>query len=141
MTPPSQATEPFFLWTSAFHVGDGQLDQEHWILGERLNQLHEALKVHRNKAAAEQILQAFLQETRVHFVHEEQRLLAANYPDSEAHIAQHSKLLAELQDMVNRHQQGAVSSLVLLGFLKDWLVWHLQQSDRKYVAHIRSGFI
>ena len=36
--PPAEPTvSPIFEWLPAYNVGVAQFDQEHWLLGERLN--------------------------------------------------------------------------------------------------------
>lgn len=135
-----QADSTFFSWSDQDHgVGVPAFDQEHQALARKLNQVHEALKHKPDRAKALQIMEEMLQETRAHFVHEEQAMEAAGYADREAHAAEHAALLLEARDLIHQFKGGAISALSLPTFLRKWLIPHIQQSDRKYKAALRQA--
>jgi hemerythrin len=135
-TPKPQL--PFFPWLEdEYTVGMPRFDQAHQRLVARINNLHEAMVVKRDRTLAASVFKKLLQETRVHFVDEEFILTQFNFPDSEAHFAEHSDLLQEATEFLRNYEAGNLSALVLLNSLKAWLINHIKNSDRKYTSFLR----
>jgi hemerythrin len=59
------------------------------------------------------------------------------FPDLEAHAAEHAALLTRAQDMLRQFRAGAMSALLFPAFLRDWLIPHIHDYDRKYSASLR----
>ena len=129
---------PFFVWSDLDHsVGVGMFDQEHQHLATMMAQVHEALQDERDRLRALQLMERLVQETRTHFSHEEGKMEEVQFPDLEAHAAEHAALLTRAQDMLRQFRTGALSALLFPAFLRDWLVPHIQNYDRKYSASLR----
>jgi hemerythrin len=78
--------------------------------------------------------------TKVHFAHEEKLMAEHGYPDSPGHKAEHVALAKQVLDVQAKFKSGAsaVLSMDVLNFLKEWLLKHIQGTDKKYVAHFKS---
>lgn len=138
----TKSPKVYFPWIEAdYTVGLRRFDEEHRRLAELLNQLHVAMVERRDRSLAHELLGRFQKEARIHFESEEAALKETGYPDQEAHFAGHTDLLQELRELEQRYLGGSLSALVMLDFLKNWLVQHIKVSDRKYTAHLRrNGF-
>ena len=136
-TKPQPET-PFFEWSSRDHsVGVPAFDREHEHLAGIVSKVHAALKRKPDRARALELLDELIQETRNHFAHEEQALEAAGFEGLEEHAEEHSALLEEIRDMTRQFKAGSLSALSLPTFLRNWLIPHVQGSDRKYAAVLR----
>ncbi|MBL0312435.1 MAG: hemerythrin family protein [Holophagaceae bacterium] len=136
--PKPQPPTAFFPWLDEeYTVGIQRFDRAHQRLASRINDLHEAMMVKRDRLLATAVFTKLIQETRAHFVDEESILTQFNFPDSEAHFAEHSDLLQEAAEFLRKYEAGNLSALVLLNTLKAWLINHIKNSDRKYTGFLR----
>ena len=111
--------EPFFTWLPAEHsVGILRFDQDHKRLTTLLNQIHKALIQHRDRDQAATLMDQLLQEIRSHFFQEEETLKKA-------------------ADLIRQFKAGTISGTAFPTFLKNWLVSHMKDTDRKYAACLR----
>lgn len=133
-----QPPAPFFEWSNPEHsTGVSMFDQEHRQLAAMISQVHAALVQERDRAKARQLMERLIHETRAHFVHEETVMAEASVPDLEAHGAEHAALLQEAHDLLRQFHAGSISALALPIFLKNWLIRHIQGTDRKYAPVLR----
>ena len=128
----------FFPWLEEeYTVGIPRFDRAHQRLVARINDLHEAMVVRRDRTLSAAVFTKLIHETRAHFVDEESILTQFNFPDTETHFAEHSDLLQEATDFLRKYEAGNLSALVLLNSLKAWLINHIKNSDRKYTSFLR----
>lgn len=134
--PPAET--PFFLWSDIEHsVGVGEFDHEHKRLAALMSEVHATLQLKHDRALALTLMENLITATRTHFAHEEQTLAEAGYPGLEAHAEEHQELIQQARDLMRQFKGGTISALALPTFLKNWLIPHIQGSDRKYAAHLR----
>lgn len=133
-SPPAS----FFPWIEdEYTVGIPRFDRAHQRLAARINDLHEAMVVRRDRTLSMAVFAKLIQETRNHFVDEESILTQFNFPDTETHFAEHSDLIQEATEFLRHYESGNLSALVLLNSLKGWLINHIKNSDRKYTSFLR----
>jgi hemerythrin-like metal-binding protein len=69
-----------------------------------------------------------------HFTEEEKLMRAANYPGYEEHVIEHKKFIEDVtkfKDAIS--EQTAELNEEIFLFLSDWLIHHIQKTDRKYI--------
>lgn len=138
--PKPKAAEAFFIWTPADHaVGIARFDEDHRQLAKLLTRLHAALVDRRDRTAAAELMGLVIQEARAHFHREEAAMEEAGYPAMEAHIVEHQRLLLEAADLLRQFHAGAISALAFPTFIKNWLVGHIRETDRKYAPCMRQN--
>jgi hemerythrin len=127
-------------WTDSMSVGVKALDEDHQKLITIINQLHYGIQAGQTKQALGMVLDQLIRYTRTHFQREEEMFARTNYPKTAEHKAEHVKLIATAADLQKRFQEGASSMLSLetMGFLKQWLTHHIQESDKSYRAHLNA---
>lgn len=135
--PPAPANPDFMPWLPEYRIGIARFDAEHQHLAAVINAVHRALVLQRDRTRMAELLEQLLQETRVHFTAEESALEAAHFPELASHHEEHTALLMGLREHIRQHASGTLSSLSLLTYLRDWLVRHIQSSDRAYAAHLK----
>ena len=126
-------------WSEELSVGIQEIDEQHKVLVNLLNQLHDAIHQRHGSEAARKILDELADYTRIHFAVEESLMRVLEYPDYEAHKQQHEDLIQQLVDLKEKLDTGGHSiSFELLHFLKVWLTKHILESDKEYSPHFLS---
>lgn len=126
-------------WSNLFSVGVRRIDEQHRILIDLLNRLGGADK--NDPELRARVLSELLGYVERHFAFEENLMREHAYADADAHVQAHQDLAAQVQRMVER--QGGddpVSIDALTLFLRQWLVGHILQTDRRLGAALnRAG--
>ena len=60
------------------------------------------------------------------------------YPDREAHLGAHRKLVDEISRFKRQYDAGGTISVELMGFIRDWLVNHFLKVDRALARDLAS---
>jgi len=134
--------EIFFKWSPDYSVNIKTIDDQHQELVNILNRLFVAVSKREGDLAIAGILDALVSYTQTHFALEERLMRQAKYKDLEPHIAEHKKLLAELDQLAKKHMlEEKTIYFEMLTFLKTWLKEHIKGVDTKYSAALQEvGF-
>ena len=128
-----------FQWKPEYSLGHTEIDSQHKRLFELANELHSAMAVGQGKAHMSKTLASLIDYTRMHFATEERLMQAHLYPDYLKHKADHDALTAQVVSLQKEFETGHGSLTVgLLQFLKDWLLHHIGETDRKVAAYLKS---
>jgi len=128
-----------FQWTEEFNIGIDEIDEQHHGLVTLLNQLHEAIREHHGSTASRQILDRLVEYTRTHFSLEESLMRLTNYPGRDAHKQQHEDLIRQVQALQTKLDEEWIAiSFELLHFLKNWLMQHINDSDRRFGIYFQT---
>ena len=80
-----------------------------------------------------QALDAVVDYTKYHFQREEELMAKHDYPLLEAHKAEHERMIAKVGGYISSYEKTGHKALEDLGdFLKDWLVNHINGTDKAY---------
>lgn len=127
-----------FEWSPRYSVQIGSVDAQHQNLFRIAAELYAAMSAGQGKSVLARILDRLVSYTTVHFAHEERLMRLHDYPDLEAHRAQHQALTLKVQGFQADFQAGrATMTVQVLTFLKDWLESHIAGSDQKYAPFLR----
>lgn len=123
----------YIKWTEDLSVGVNLFDDEHKRLFELVNNLNQLIMVGDKAAALEKALAGLIDYTKYHFKNEEGIMKKHGYPAFDKHKIEHDKLTAKVEDFYTRLNEGKANfSLELIKFLQDWLVNHIQGTDKEY---------
>ncbi|MDK9703036.1 MAG: hemerythrin family protein [Sulfuritalea sp.] len=114
-------------------IGIAELDLQHRHLLHLLERLRDSTDK-RYGYAANAILEELAVETRIHFAVEESLMRLLAFPEIDIHLAQHRLLTEQLHKLRQRAQDFDVAD-GLSGFIQTWLLDHVDNFDRKFVAH------
>ncbi len=121
-----------------YSVGYDEIDNQHKKLVEMINDLHASFKQGAANKVIENILSEMIQYTDYHFKTEEKYFEEYNYSDKETHIYEHKTFVEQVSKFYNDYKNGSVTvTYDVLSFLRDWLVNHIQGSDKKYTAEFK----
>jgi hemerythrin-like metal-binding protein len=122
-----------FTWNDSYSVKVALCDQQHKKLFEIINTLADAMRSGKGNDVVSKTVGELLQYTRTHFQAEEALLRKANFPQLAAHQEMHKKFVNDVEGLVNQAREGkAANSIQVLNLLRDWLVNHIQKTDKQY---------
>jgi hemerythrin-like metal-binding protein len=119
-------------WSDKSAIGVEAIDEEHKELFEAMGELESA--VTRNAGAEETgaLLGKLAATTGKHFADEEALMREAKYSGIAMHTANHQRLMEKINAFVARlNRNGAEMNQHDLNFLRDWLVYHIENDDRR----------
>jgi hemerythrin len=123
--------EQFSKSAAALGGGIEELDEQHHVLADLINEMQVALSQRRGSRAVGEILDKLEDYSRVHFAVEESLMRILGYPGYEQHKREHEELIAQLSELKSKLDDGKHSiSFQLLHFLKRWLTNHVATSDK-----------
>lgn len=125
-------------WLDGYNTGVAQFDMEHHKIVELIDTMFAAIRDKSGKETTEKACNEVISYTGYHFDNEEQAMQAVNYPDLAEHIAEHSRLKAEalrFQEMINSNFPEGTTEFYR--FLRDWLVKHIHDCDKKYGPYLK----
>lgn len=129
----------FLAWRSEYELGHRLIDQQHRQLVSLINELHAAVLDGRSKATMDKVIDELVKYTRTHFRDEEALFAASDYPDTETHREEHAEFIRKVQSVVGNYHNGtSILGTDTLVFLKDWLIKHINGTDRGYARYLGS---
>ena len=120
-------------WKSEYSVGIASIDVQHRKLIELINSLQTAVDYSTGEVFERKALDELVDYTKTHFEYEEGLMEQNGYPDFESHRAAHVRMIAKVDQVLEayrRDQDGAMQQAI--DFLKDWLVNHINGTDKQY---------
>jgi len=134
--------EVFFKWLPEYSVNIKTIDSQHRELVNIINRLFVAISMREGDKVIAGILKALQNYTKTHFALEERLMLLAQYPDMDAHVAEHNNLLEQLDQLCKKHLlEEKPIYFDILRFLKHWLKEHIIGVDTKYSSALQqAGF-
>ncbi|HEX9702815.1 MAG TPA: bacteriohemerythrin [Rhodospirillales bacterium] len=122
------------LWTNNYSVGVDVLDADHIMIFSLINHIDEAHQSGTDERAIGRILQVLMDRATAHFRREERLMEDHGYPDLEAHVAEHRRIMDELQRLHSAYQANpsAQVSREIVELLAEWLDGHVLKTDMRY---------
>jgi len=112
-------------------VGFDQIDGEHRVQVGLLSALRHAVTVGRAEKEVKEILEQLIDYTKVHFMSEELLMRLYQYPHYEAHVAEHDRMVEQIEQARERYRGGdAATTTKSLDSALVGLVGHIGSSDR-----------
>jgi len=122
-----------FEWKNDYSVGIAKIDEQHMELVVFLNELYDSMKAGKGKDTLNAVLKNLMEYTKTHFATEESLMKLYMYPDYEVHKQKHEKMTQHVLELKKHFDSGQISSPIqITNFLKDWLVKHIQVTDKSY---------
>ncbi|QYZ65959.1 MAG: hemerythrin [Gammaproteobacteria bacterium (ex Lamellibrachia satsuma)] len=125
----------FVEWSDSLSVGIEEIDEQHKILVDLINRMHQAIHERHGSDAVKGILAELADYTRIHFAVEESLMRILNYPGYEEHKEIHEELLGHVVELIQKVESGKTAiGFELLHFLKTWLTKHIMEEDMQYTG-------
>ena len=123
----------YLVWKDEYSVGIEEMDNDHKRLLNLINQLQTAVHYYTGKESEEKAMQELIDYTKTHFTKEEKLLEDNNYADIVAHKELHKQFINKVNELLEQYKNNSEATLVdALSFLKDWLIRHINGTDKEY---------
>ena len=128
------------VWDKSIQFDIEAIDRQHHRLVDLINQLHNAMRRRAGQRIMASILAELADYTKRHFKDEEGLMKKHGYDDLDAHRQLHKKLVDQVIEFKRRFEAGdATVSMELMTFLKNWLLNHIDNVDRRYVPVMKGS--
>ncbi|MGV8162128.1 MAG: bacteriohemerythrin [Candidatus Nanoarchaeia archaeon] len=128
-----------FEWKPEYSVNVIEIDNQHKTFLNILNKLYTSIANSSQDTQLTALLEELIAYTKTHFETEERYFDEFNYEFSEEHKLEHIKILDQINAFKIAHNKKQKDITVeLIDFLEDWLITHLSEQDKKYVACFNS---
>lgn len=129
-------------WTKEqFGTNVSMHDQEHQTIFRMLNALHDST-ADGNRSAVGAKLDELIAFVADHFGSEERNMQKTNYADYQRHKQEHDNLVLICLDLQKQFHAGKTEiTNETTGFVRDWLVNHIPNIDRRYGPALNSAGI
>ena len=129
-------------WDNSIKIGVEAVDKQHLRLVELVNNLYGAMINRAGNTVLKSILTELVDYTVTHFADEEAMMSKAGYSKLAEHQKVHKKLVQQVMEFRDEFNSGSATvSIELMSFLSDWLINHIQATDRQYVPTLKKhGF-
>ncbi len=126
----------YIVWTEKNDLGIPILDEQHRGIISSINSLYYFMHAGQGHEIVEPTLKTLDQYVYVHFKTEEALLHKAGYPETEQHLVLHRGLVEKTRKLSFNIERKQDSKL-LLKFLRQWWLGHINQEDKKYVPFVK----
>ena len=124
-------------WSEKYSVKNNLIDSQHKKLILLVNQLHTAMKEGKGRDALQTVLDELVSYTQEHFKDEEAMMVRGKFPGYNLHKIEHENLTKKAASLQEQYRSGKTPlTLDVMTFLSDWLVNHIEGSDKKYIGKI-----
>lgn len=126
-------------WDTSLETGDPEIDDQHRELFRRIDQLLAATRDRRARTEVGRLLTFLGDYVVIHFKAEEQLMVAANYPELEAHRHEHQRFVDEYARIFEDYRADGPGPIFVIKFgnrVTGWLCEHICRTDRRFVDHL-----
>jgi hemerythrin len=133
----------FMTWTKEMSVGVASLDDDHKKLIGIINELHDGIVAGHKKEILAAVLDQLVDYTKFHFTKEEELFLKTKYLGASTHMMEHASFVSRITNLQERLKSAPVAmlDLELMSYLRNWLLTHIQGSDKKYGPRLNASGI
>lgn len=124
-------------WSDELSVGVAKIDDQHRELIRMANGLINAVSLGRERKVLENVFRRLREYTVFHFRSEEALMEELRYDKRAVHAQEHQQLkerVKEFQRTLYLHEE--LTPQRILGFMKEWMLKHILQSDRDIIRFI-----
>ncbi len=119
-------------WSDKYAVGVHAIDDEHKELVDTVREIESAMVQSADTGA---LLQKLVASASSHFADEEAMMRDRKFPGLAIHVANHQRLMEKVEAFAARHgRSGAAVNQHALNFLRDWLLYHIENDDARLGA-------
>jgi hemerythrin-like metal-binding protein len=121
-------------WTEELSVHVKLIDEQHKHFIGIINKLYKANENLTIKKDLPVLISELIEYAKVHFATEEKYFDLFNYEGGSEHKAQHHMMYLKLEEFKNNLSGDLIKlTEILMSFVEDWLVIHIEEYDKKYV--------
>lgn len=125
--------DDLIVWNDSYSVGNETIDNQHKGLVAMANELllHCRQKGPEADVAFARTVKKAMDYARSHFSTEENIMTRSSYPDIQTHKKEHEKFVIDILKAIREFEDGKIEPINLVEFLKNWLLNHIAETDKK----------
>lgn len=124
-------------WSDDFNLGMEEIDAQHGVLIDLINQVWVAAVKKPDRDEALRILEELEKYTITHFTAEEIFMREIAYGNFDLHKKEHTNFVARIAEEKAKVVAGGAVTLGIIHFLKDWLINHILVADKQYALEFK----
>jgi len=102
-----------------------------------INSLQTAVDYSTGEIFERKALDELVDYTKTHVEYEEGLMEQNGYPDFESHRAAHARMIEKVDQVLEAYRQDQDNAMQqALDFLKDWLINHINGTDKQYSSFL-----
>ena len=122
---------PMLEWNDNLSVYISEIDEQHKKCVNMINDLHDSMTSGNSSDTLLKIVGEMREYTVFHFSTEEKLMFAHSYPEIKSHESQHRDFIKKVEEVEKDCKSGKISlSMDILNFLTEWLVTHINGTDK-----------
>lgn len=119
-----------------------RLEEDHDQLIAMFQELDQAVRDGKSKAALRMVLLGLSSYAQEHFAAEENIMQETSYTDIESHVAEHRAFSVRVQEFTQASEIGDTGvSLEVVSYLNEWLQHHLSITDHALSMHLHANVV
>jgi hemerythrin len=123
---------PFF-WKNKHSVGVRELDEQHKIIMQCLDELHEELMRGKINQPVALLLDNLMSLAKEHFATEEKLMASTEFPELDEHRASHQDLMERIENFISWQVTRDPSAYCqFMYFVREWMIRHMVKDDQKF---------
>ncbi len=128
-------------WNEKYSVGISMIDEEHKKFIDIINKAIVTKEHNDNPEEIREVLHEMIKYALNHFATEEINMIKFNFPEYQSHRNEHLDFTDKTIAIINKVIKGdKIAANQILEYLKQWLVNHIQGTDKKYIScFIKNG--
>jgi len=123
-------------WKDNLSIRVRSIDEEHQLLIGVLNRVIDCVGSPIQYSLADRALRDLFAYADYHFEHEDELMVAYDYPEIEAHRVQHNIFIEQMRRMDKELTSGTATVDDLARFVMNWFVTHILVTDMKLGAFL-----
>lgn len=128
----------FFKWDDKYLVGIQEIDNQHKVIFDILNQAYDAFMKNEHEQKLDEIINRLFEYTDYHFSTEEKYFKQNPDETITEHRNQHNLFIDKIQSFKEQYKKDRKGVYYLIiKFIKDWFVNHINATDRNYFSKLK----
>ncbi|MCL6269459.1 hemerythrin family protein [Sansalvadorimonas sp. 2012CJ34-2] len=128
----------YIVWKDEYNLGVNIIDEQHRGLISTINSFFYSIQEGDGIKVAKPAVRILNEYVKIHFDTEEALLKKMNYPDLDAHMAQHRQLMEKTNEIALKIKTEH-DAWELMPFLKKWWIDHILEEDQKFIDLYRKN--
>jgi hemerythrin len=125
----------FFSWQDTYSVNIKEIDNQHKAIIDMLNDLYDAFLNKEHSQKTGEILDRLTDYANYHFHTEEEYFEMFKYAKRSSHMHEHKIFIEKVKAFREEFNQNPTAlTYKIINFLREWLVNHIEISDKEYVS-------
>ena len=129
----------YIIWNNKINIGFSIIDEQHRGIVATLNSLHYFIQLGHGLEALDPTLKIMKQYIGFHMKTEETILDSCYYPHIDQHVGMQKKIISDF-NIISREALAYNDSELLLKFIKNWWVKHINEDHKKYNEYLKVHF-